>query len=101
MVRPVFEAWLAPFRDLGASTLAIRNNFGSDHGAFDLAGIPAFAFMQDPLDYMTQNHHSNMDLYDYVEAGDLMQASAVLASFVYHAATREQLLPRKPSPSKQ
>lgn len=97
MVRPTFEAWLEPFRDLGASTLSIRNNFGSDQGAFDLVGIPAFAFIQDPLGYMTRNHHSNMDLSDYVEAGDLMQASAVLASLVYHSATREQLLPRKSS----
>lgn len=98
MMRPIFKAWLAPFEDLGATTISIRDTGGTDHLPFDAAGLPGFQFIQDPLDYSTRTHHSNIDVYDHVQAGDLMQASAVLASFVYNAATRPEMLPRKPMP---
>ncbi len=98
MVRPIFEAWLAPFRDLGATTLSIRNTRGTDHESFDAVGLPGFQFIQDPLDYGSRTHHSSLDVYDHVQSADLMQASAVLASFVYEAATRPDKLPRKPPP---
>jgi carboxypeptidase Q len=98
MMRPVFEAWLAPFKDLGAASITIRNTGGTDHLSFDAVGLPGFQFIQDPLDYMSRTHHSNMDVYDRVQKGDLMQAAAVLASFVYDAAMRPEMLPRKPAP---
>jgi carboxypeptidase Q len=98
MVRPIFEAWLAPFRDLGATTISIRNTGGTDHESFDAVGLPGFQFIQDPLDYGSRTHHSSLDVYDHVQSGDLMQASAVLASFVYDAAMRPEKLPRKPLP---
>jgi carboxypeptidase Q len=98
MVRPIFEAWLAPFRDLGATTISIRNTGGTDHESFDAVGLPGFQFIQDPLDYGSRTHHSSLDVYDHVQSGDLMQASAVLASFVYNAAMRPEKLPRKPLP---
>jgi hypothetical protein len=98
MVRPIFEAWFRPFKDLGASTITIRDTGGTDHLSFDQVGLPGFQFIQDPLDYGTRTHHSELDLYDHAEPGDLMQASAIMASFVYNAAMREQPLPRKPLP---
>ena len=98
MVRPIFESWLGPFQDMGATTVTIRNTGGTDHLPFDAVGLPGFQFIQDPIEYNTRSHHSNMDLYDRIQAGDLMQASAVIASFVYHTANRAQLLPRKPLP---
>jgi hypothetical protein len=101
MCRPIFEAWLKPFRDLGASTVTIRNTSGTDHQSFDAVGLPGFQFIQDPLDYNTKTHHSNMDVLDNVKQGDLMQAAAIIASFAYHAATREEMLPRKPLPKPQ
>jgi carboxypeptidase Q len=101
MMRPVFEAWLEPFKDLGATTVTIRNTSGTDHLSFDAVGLPGFQFIQDPLDYSTRTHHSNMDTYDRLPKGDLMQASAVIASFVYNAATRPEMLPRKPLPKPQ
>ncbi len=101
MMRPVFEAWLAPFKDLGASTLTIRNTGGTDHLSFDAVGLPGFQFIQDPLDYMTRTHHSNMDTYDRLPKSDLMQASAIVASFVYNAANRPEMLPRKTMPKPQ
>ena len=101
MMRPIFEAWLAPFKDLGATTITIRNTGGTDHLSFDAVGIPGFQFIQDPMDYDSRTHHSNMDNYDRIQAGDLMQASAIMASCVYNTATRAEMLPRKPLPKAQ
>jgi Zn-dependent M28 family amino/carboxypeptidase len=98
MVRPIFEAWLQPFQDLDANTLSIRNTGGTDHLSFDAVGLPGFQFIQDPLDYGSRTHHSNLDVYDHIEAADLMQAAAIVAAFVYQAAVREEMLPRKPLP---
>ncbi len=98
MVKPIFDAWLAPFHDLGATTVTIRNTGGTDHQSFDAVGLPGFQFIQDPMEYGTRTHHSNMDVYDHMQAGDLMQSSAIMASFVYNAATRPEMMPRKPLP---
>ncbi len=98
MMRPIFEAWLAPFKDMGVNTITIRNTSGTDHLSFDAVGLPGFQFIQDPLDYSTRTHHSNMDVYDRLQRGDAMQMSAIVASVVYHAATRPEMLPRKPLP---
>lgn len=97
-VRPIFEAWLRPFHYLGASTLTTLNTGGTDHMPFDALGLPGFQFIQDPLNYETKAHHSNLDLYESASPDDLKQASAILASFVYHAAMRDGMLPRKPLP---
>lgn len=101
MVRPIFRAWLAPFADLGAKTLSIRDTGGTDHLSFNAVGLPGFQFIQDRLEYETRTHHSNMDAYDRAQPADLMQAAAIVASFVYHAANRPEPLPRKPLPEPQ
>jgi carboxypeptidase Q len=98
MARPIFENWLSPFKDEGVSTLSIRNTGGTDHLSFDAVGLPGFQFIQDPLDYGTRTHHSTLDVYEHAEAGDLMQAAAVIASVVYQAANRTEAFPRKPVP---
>jgi carboxypeptidase Q len=98
-VRPIFEAWLAPFKDMGATTIAIRNTGGTDHQSFDRVGLPGFQFIQDPIDYGSRTHHSNMDVYDRLQKGDLMQSAVIMASFVYHTAMRDKMLPRKPMPA--
>ncbi len=101
MMRPIFESWFEPFKDMGASTLSIRNTGGTDHLSFDAVGLPGFQFIQDPMDYETRTHHSNMDVYDRIQAGDLMQASTIIADFVYNTANRAEMLPRKPLPKPQ
>jgi len=95
-VRPIFEAWVAPLKDLAADTLTIRATGSTDHTNFDNAGVPGFQFIQDPLEYASRTHHSNMDVYDRLQVNDLEQASAVLAWFVYNTAARGEMLPRKP-----
>ena len=101
MMRPIFQAWLEPFRDYGASSVTIRNTGGTDHQSFDAVGLPGFQFIQDPLDYSSETHHSNADVYDHLQPGDLMEASAIMAAVVYDAATRDEMLPRKPLPKPQ
>lgn len=98
MVRPIFAAWMRPLRDLGMTTLSIRNTGGTDHLSFDGVGLPGFQFIQDPIEYMSRTHHSNMDVYDRVQPGDMMQAAVVMAVFVYETAMRDEMLPRKPLP---
>jgi carboxypeptidase Q len=95
-VAPIFEAWMKPFHDLGMTTLTMRNTGGTDHVSFNSVGIPGFQFIQDPLEYETRTHHSNMDVYDRLQPEDLKQAAVIVAGFVYDAAMRDQMLPRKP-----
>jgi carboxypeptidase Q len=95
-VAPIFEQWMRPFKDLGMTTLTMRNTGGTDHLSFDAVGIPGFQFIQDPIEYETRTHHSNMDVYDRLQPEDLKQISVIVASFVYDAAMRDQMLPRKP-----
>jgi carboxypeptidase Q len=100
-MRPVFEAWLAPFRDMGVTTISIRNTGGTDHLSFAAVGLPGFQFIQDPLDYGTITHHSDMDTWDHAIPEDLMQASAVIATLVYETAMRKEMLPRRKLPKGQ
>ncbi len=95
-VAPIFRAWMEPFRDLGMTTLSMRDTGGTDHLSFDAVGIPGFQFIQDPMDYSTLTHHSNLDVYEHIRPDDLKQAAIVMASFVYNTAMRDEMLPRKP-----
>lgn len=97
-VLPIFTQWMAPLKDLGVTTITMRNTGGTDHLSFDAVGIPGFQFIQDPLDYETRTHHSNQDVFERLQPGDLKQAAVVEAIFVYNAAMRDQMLPRKPLP---
>jgi Zn-dependent M28 family amino/carboxypeptidase len=97
--RPVFEAWIQPFKDFGMTTLSPRGTGGTDHTRFDEVGLPGFQFIQDPVEYNTRTHHSNMDVYERIQSKDMMQNAVIVASFVYNAANRESLFPRKPQPA--
>jgi len=99
-VRPVFAAWLGPFKEMGAATLTINGIGGTDHNSFDAIGLPGFQFLRDFMETNPRTAHTNMDVYDHVLADDLKQSAAVAASFIYQAAMRDQKLPRKASPDK-
>ena len=97
-IAPVFEQWMKPLADLGVTAITMRNTGGTDHEAFDSVGVPGFQFIQDPLDYGSRTHHSNMDVYERLQPDDLAQAAVVEAIFVYNTAQRDLMLPRKPLP---
>jgi carboxypeptidase Q len=96
--RPVFRAWLAPFKSFGASTLTPSSTGSTDHASFDAIGLPAFQFIQDDVEYFTRTWHSTMDVYERAVEDDLKQASTIMAAFAYNAAMRDELFPRKQRP---
>ena len=98
--RPIFKAWLDPFRDMGAATISSSTTGGTDHVSFDAVGLPGFQFIQDPIEYESRTHHSNMDTYERIQPEDMKQASVIMAAFVYKAAMRDDKLPRKPQPAR-
>jgi len=98
-VGPIFAQWIAPLKDLGVTTLTMRNTGGTDHLSFDAVGIPGFQFIQDDLDYESRTHHSNQDVVERLQAADLKQIATVEAIFVYNSAMRDQMIPRKPLPN--
>ena len=97
-IAPIFTQWITPLKDLGVTTITQRNTGGTDHLSFDAVGIPGFQFIQDDLDYESRTHHSNEDVYERLQAPDLKQIATVEAIFVYNAAQRDQMMPRKPLP---
>ncbi len=97
-IGPIFAQWLAPLADLGAKTISYRNTGGTDHLSFDAVGLAGFQYIQDPMDYETRTHHSDMDTYDRLHAADLQQAAVIEAIFLYNTSEREAMMPRKPYP---
>lgn len=97
-VKDIFSAWFEPFKDLGAGTITVSNTGGTDHQAFDAVGLPGFQFIQDPIEYDTRTHHTNMDSYDHLIPADLKQIATIVAAFVYNTAQRDEKLPRKELP---
>ncbi len=93
---PLFEAWLTPFHDLGATAVTMRNTGSTDHVPFDEAGLPGFQFIQDEVEYSTRTHHTNWDTYERLQREDLLQAGVVVATFVWETANRAEMMPRKP-----
>jgi carboxypeptidase Q len=94
-IKLILEPWLMPFHDLGATTVTLSSTGSTDHVPFEWAGIPGIDFIQDPLDYESKTHHTNMDTYDYLQIDDMKQAAVIIASFVYQASTRADMLPRR------
>lgn len=96
--RPAFEKWMEPFKSEGMTTLSPKGTGGTDHVSFDEVGIPGFQFIQDPIEYETRTHHTNMDTYERLQETDLKQMAVIVATFAYQAANAAELLPRKPLP---
>jgi carboxypeptidase Q len=97
-IAPIFAQWIVPLRDLGVTTITNRNTGGTDHLSFDAVGVPGFQFIQDDLDYESRTHHSNEDVVERLQPADLKQIATVEAIFIYNAAQRDKMLPRKPFP---
>jgi Zn-dependent M28 family amino/carboxypeptidase len=97
-IGPIFKQWIAPLNDLGVSTVTERDTGSTDHESFDAVGLAGFEFLQDPLDYETRAHHSDMDTYDRLHPLDLEQAAVVEAIFLYNTSERDAMMPRKPFP---
>jgi carboxypeptidase Q len=96
---PLLKEWLTPFAGMGAGDVASSPTGGTDHVFMQGVGIPAYQFIQDPLDYMSRVHHSSLDTFDHLKADDMRQASVVLAGMLFEAANSPKTLPRMPVPT--
>ena len=105
-VRPIFRQWFGAFRDpkwfdangkldMSANTISISNTGGTDHQSFDAVGLPGFQFIQDEIEYNQRTHHSNMDVFDRIQADDMKQMAIILATFVYQTAMMDDKMPKK------
>jgi carboxypeptidase Q len=94
----IFAQWIAPLKGLGVTTITNRNTGGTDHLSFDAVGLPGFQFIQDPMDYETRTHHSDMDTVDRLHRDDLEQGAIVEAIFLWNTSQRDEMMPRKPFP---
>ncbi len=93
-VKPIFDAWLEPFKDLGSRKNILQGIGNTDHLSYTRAGMAGFNPVQDYVDYDVRTHHTNMDTFERVKADDLKQCAMVLASFAYHAAVRAEKIPQ-------
>ena len=93
--RGFFTDNLAPFAYLDANYVSVLNDEGLDHVVFDDLNIPAFTLLQDMLDYYPRTQHTTLDVYELVNEEAIKQNAVIIASLIYHAATRDELLPRK------
>ena len=98
-VVPILRGWLAPFDSLGAGTVVAERTSGTDHVLMSRLGLPAFQFIQDPLDYASRVHHTDVDTFDHLRPDDLRQAAVVLATVLLDAANSESPLPRGTLPT--
>ena len=97
-IGPIFAQWIAPLKDLGVTTITNRNTGGTDHLSYDAVGLPGFQYIQDPMDYETRTHHSDMDTFDRLHEADLEQGAIVEAIFLWNTSQRDAMMPRKPFP---
>jgi Zn-dependent M28 family amino/carboxypeptidase len=93
---PIFREWIEPLRNMGMTTVTIRNTGGTDHQSFDRVGLPGFQFIQDETEYNAIIHHTNLDTYERLQPNDMMKNATIAAVFVYLTANRDEKIPRKP-----
>jgi hypothetical protein len=98
-VVPIFKDWLAPFASMGANNVVAQPTGSTDHVVMQRLGLPAFQFIQDPLDYSSTVHHSSVDTFDHLRIEDLREGAVVLATMLLNAANADQPLPRLPLPT--
>lgn len=91
--KPIFDAWMAPFADLGVLKNVRQGIGNTDHLAFISAGVLGFNPIQDYVDYDVREHHTNADTAERIKEQDLRQNAVILASVIYHAATRAERIP--------
>ena len=90
----LFDAWLAPFKDIGARRNVAEPIGNTDHLSFTALGLPGFNPIQDYVNYDVRTHHTNMDTFERVVEKDMAQSAVVFAAFAWHAAMWDEMIPR-------
>ncbi len=95
--KEIFDAWLEPLRDLGARRNVIEGIGSTDHVPFVQLGVPAFTTIKDFRHYDVRTRHTNADFADAVDVEDVRQSAIVMAVVAWHAAMRDDAMPRLPT----
>jgi hypothetical protein len=96
LLRPVLSLF-ADWGMAGANTTNSRMTGGTDSTSFNNAGLPGIGMSQDPIEYNSITHHTNLDTYERIIPDDVEKASAIIAASVWHVANRDQIVPRFPA----
>ena len=96
---PILREWIAPFASMGMTSVVAKPTDSTDHVGMAELGLPAFQFIQDPLDYGSRVHHTNVDTFDHLRAQDLRQAATIMASLLLTSAESETSIPRNVLPT--
>jgi hypothetical protein len=96
----LLKKWLAPFSSMGAASLVASPTGGTDHVYMQRVGLPGYQFVQDPLDYFSRLHHTNIDTFDHLRPDDLRQAATVMAGVLLAAANDKDTLPVQALPTR-
>ncbi len=92
--KAIFDAWLEPLKSQGTVKNVIGPIPSTDHLSFTRFGLPAFTAIKDYDTYDVREHHTNADFAERVSEAGLRQSAIVMATFAYHAAMRNEKIPR-------
>ena len=93
----ILAQFLKPWEEFGvfgALTSTSRAVSGTDSTSFNNAGLPGIGTQQDPIEYGSYTHHTNLDTYERIIPDDVMKDAVITASVVYHIANRDKMMPR-------
>lgn len=96
-MRPIMDGYLRPFQDYAGMYNTQQGIGATDHLSFLRAGVPGYQAIHDYTDYDVRTHHTNMDTFERIDQESLRQAAVVMASVLYHAAMRDEKMPRDPT----
>jgi hypothetical protein len=93
ILRPVL-AQFSEWGMAGANTTSSRATGGTDSTSFNNAGLPGIGMSQDPIEYNSMTHHTNLDTYERIIPEDVKQAATEIAAAVWFVANRDEMVPR-------
>jgi len=92
--KAIFDLWLEPFKELGATRNIIEGIGSTDHVPFNEAKMPGFNVIKDFDAYDARTRHTNADFPERMSEDELKQSAIILASFAWNAAQRNEKIPR-------
>ena len=95
--KAIFDRWLEPLRDLGATRNIIEGIGATDHVPFNQAGLPGFNVIKDFDAYDERTRHTNADYPERMSEDELKQSAIVMATFAWQAAMADEKIPRMPA----
>jgi carboxypeptidase Q len=89
--KAIFDRWLAPLKDLGATRNIIEGIGATDHVPFNEAGLPGFNVIKNFDAYDERTRHTNADYPERASEDELKQSAVFMATFAWQAAMLEKI----------